>query len=58
MRRRVLLFVTGLCLTILGITIVLQQWESVVTVFKAFMGPALAVAGLVILFASSIGQHD
>jgi hypothetical protein len=54
MWRRTGVFIAGFILTILGITLVLQQWEAVVLVFKAFIGPILAVAGLVVLFASSL----
>lgn len=54
MWRKVIIFIAGFLLTILGITLVLQQWQAVVLVFKAFIGPALAVVGLVILFASSL----
>jgi hypothetical protein len=56
--RRVNIFIAGFILTTLGITLVLQQWEAVVLVFKAFIGPVLAVAGLVILFASTLNRHD
>ena len=52
--RKAIIFLIGFFLTILGITLVLQQWEAVVLVFKAFIGPLLAVAGLVILFATSL----
>jgi hypothetical protein len=55
---KVAVFITGFILTILGITVVIQQWEPVVLVFKAFIGPVLAVAGLVILFASTLKRHD
>ena len=58
MWRNVVLFVVGFLLTILGITLVLQQWQAVVLVFKAFIGASLAVIGLVILFASSLKSHD
>ena len=51
-------FIAGFVLTTLGITLVLQQWEAVVLVFKAFIGPILAVTGLVILFASTLKRHD
>ena len=54
MQRNAVVFITGFALTALGITVVLQQWEAVVLVFKAFIGVMLAVAGLVILFASSL----
>ena len=52
--RKAFIFILGFIITTLGITIVLQQWESVVLVFKAFIGAFLAVVGLVILFASSL----
>ena len=59
MVRKVIIFILGFLLTTLGITIVLQQWEAVVLVFKAFIGPILAVAGLVVLFLSTLKQdHD
>ena len=58
MWRNVIVFIIGFLLTILGITLVLQQWEAVVLVFKAFIGPILAVAGLVVLFASTLKSHD
>jgi hypothetical protein len=54
MWRRASVFIAGFILTTLGITLVFQQWEAVVLVFKAFIGPFLAVLGLVILFASSL----
>jgi len=54
MGRKIIIFIAGFILTTLGITIVLQQWEAVVLMFKAFIGPLLAVTGLVILFASSL----
>ncbi len=52
--RKAIIFIAGFALTTLGITLVVQQWEAVVLVFKAFIGAILAVAGLVILFASSL----
>ena len=58
MGRKVILFIVGFILTTLGITVVLQQWEAVVLVFKAFIGAFLAVTGLVLLFASSLKSHD
>jgi len=58
MGRKTILFIAGFILTTLGITVVLQQWEAVVLVFKAFIGAFLAVTGLVLLFASSLKNHD
>ena len=55
---KTVIFIMGFALTILGITLVLQQWEAVVLVFKAFIGPVLAVAGLVILFSATLKNHD
>lgn len=52
--RKLVVFIAGFILTTLGITLVLQQWEAVVLVFKAFIGAILAVAGLVVLFASTL----
>ena len=56
--RKIVVFIIGFILTTLGITVVLQQWENVVLVFKAFIGPILAVAGLVVLFASTLKTND
>jgi len=48
------LFIAGFILTTLGITLVIQQWEAVVLVFKAFIGAFLAVIGLVVLFSATL----
>ena len=54
-----MVFIAGFALTTLGITVVLQQWEAVVLVFKAFIGVILALAGLVILFSATLKKpHD
>ena len=54
MGRKAMGFIAGFALTTLGIILVLQQWEAVVLVFRAFIGAFLAVIGLVILFDSSL----
>ncbi len=54
MWRKGITFIVGFLVTTLGITLVLQQWDPIVLVFKAFIGPILAVLGLVILFASTL----
>ncbi|MDE1921112.1 MAG: hypothetical protein KGJ09_07665 [Candidatus Omnitrophica bacterium] len=54
MPRKVILFIIGFVLTVFGITLTLQQWDAIVLVFKAVIGPLTAVAGLVILFASTL----
>ncbi len=51
---RLAVFIAGFLITTLGIAITLQQWEAIVLVFKACLGPVLAVTGLVILFASTL----
>jgi uncharacterized membrane protein YqgA involved in biofilm formation len=56
--RKVMMFVIGFVLTVLGVTVVLQQWENVVLVFKAVIGGLIAVIGLVIMFALSFKRHD
>jgi len=58
MLRNIIIFIAGFVLTTLGITVVLQQWQAVVLVFKAFIGAFLAVTGLVIMFASTLKRHD
>jgi uncharacterized membrane protein YqgA involved in biofilm formation len=58
MWRKTIFFIVGFTLTTLGITVVLQQWQAVVLVFKACIGAFLAVIGLVILFASTLERHD
>jgi len=45
---KMMVFIAGFILTTL----------AVVLVFKAFIGPILAVTGLVILFASTLKRHD
>ena len=55
---KVVIFMLGFGLTAFGISLVLTQWASVVTLFKGITGPVLAVAGLVILFASTLKNND
>ncbi|MBF0504221.1 MAG: hypothetical protein HQL14_03865 [Candidatus Omnitrophica bacterium] len=54
MLRKVMLFIAGFAVTIFGVTLVLQQWDAVVLVFKGFIGSLLAVIGLVILFSATL----
>ena len=54
--QRLMMWVMGLILTTVGITLVFQQWDAVVVVFKALIGPLTAVAGLVLLFAASLNR--
>jgi len=55
-RPNLIIFGLGFILTVLGITITLQEWVNLVLVFKAIIGPLIAVIGLVILFASTLKQ--
>jgi len=48
------MFIAGFALTICGVMLILQQWGAVVMLFKGIIGMLLAVAGLVILFASTL----
>ena len=52
--KRILFFMAGFVFMTFGMTLVLQNWSCVVTVFKGVIGGALAVVGLVILFAVTI----
>ena len=53
---KILLFALGFVLVVLGITLVLRNWEAAVTVFRGVMPAAVAVAGLVVMFAASIRE--
>ncbi len=45
------LFVLGSFILILGVTLVLRYWSDVVILFRAGIGIALALAGLLILYS-------
>ena len=49
MLRKILLFLCGSILLIVGMTLILKNWDAVVIVFKAVVGMILAVGGLVTL---------
>gem|GEM_PF-3487939 len=51
---KVILFAVGFALVVLGIALVLRNWDAAVIVFKGVMPVAIAVAGLVVMFAASI----
>ena len=48
------LFILGFALVVWGMSLVLREWDAVVTVFKGGSGGALAVLGLVLLFSATI----
>jgi len=54
MGRKGIIFIAGFILTILGVVLILQQWGAVVLLFKGTIGALVTVAGLVILFASTL----
>lgn len=47
--KRIISLVVGSALLIIGITLVLTQWDYVVTFFKGVIGMVLAIAGLLVL---------
>lgn len=51
---KTVLFVTGFVTVIIGIALVLRYWDAVVTVFVGTVPVAIAVLGLVIMFAASL----
>ena len=48
--KKFVLYLVGSFFLILGITLVLIWWQDVVVLFKAFIGMALSLTGLVILY--------
>ena len=48
--KKFVLFVVGFFVLILGITLVLIWWPSVVVLFKGAIGIILALAGLLMLY--------
>jgi len=48
--RNILFVLIGSVMLITGITLVLIWWPQVVSLFKGFIGMALAVAGLGVLY--------
>lgn len=51
--KNILLTVGGIACVLVGITLVLREWASLVIVFKGVIGGTLAVAGLFMLFLVS-----
>ena len=48
------MFVCGFILVVIGMALVLRHWSSVVTVFEGIVPAAMAVGGLVVMFAATI----
>ena len=48
---KLILYLVGSAVLVLGIALVLRFWADVVLVFRAGIGMALALAGLLILYS-------
>ena len=48
------LFVLGIVVLIFGMALVLHYWAAAVTVFKGVIPSAIAIAGLVMMFAATL----
>ena len=51
---KIVLFIIGFGITIIGMTLVLHNWSEVYIVFEGIMSPVVAVAGLVLMFAATL----
>jgi hypothetical protein len=47
-------FVLGFLLLVLGLSMVIKNWDVLVTIFKAFFGILIALIGLVMMFFSGL----
>lgn len=52
--KNIVLFLGGFLLVIFGMALVFRHWGSIVIVWQGVMPPAIAVAGLVMMFAASL----
>ncbi|MBI4309906.1 MAG: hypothetical protein HY591_06205 [Candidatus Omnitrophica bacterium] len=52
--KRALIFTTGFILLTFGMALVLRHWDAAIIVFTGIVPAAMAVAGLVMMFAASI----
>lgn len=51
--KNTMLTVFGIMFLLLGVTLVLREWASLIIVFKGVVGGVLAVAGIFMLFLVS-----
>ena len=51
--KNVVLGFLGIVFVLLGVTLVLREWNNLIIVFKGIVGPTLAVVGLFMLFLAS-----
>ena len=49
MPKKILLSLTGSLILIIGMTLILKNWDAVVVMFRAVVGMILAVGGLIVL---------
>ncbi len=54
MMGKILLFMGGFITLVIGMTLVLRNWTEVYIVFQGISSPAVAVAGLVMMFAVTL----
>jgi len=50
--KKIILFLAGFVILILGISLVLFWWKDVVIFFRGILGMVIALSGLVILYFS------
>ena len=53
-KNKIILFTGGSAMVILGMTLLLRNWDAALIVFQGVVPAALAVAGLVMMFAASL----
>lgn len=49
MKNKMLFGIVGLVLVIVGVALCLRDWPMIVFLFKAMLGPLLAIIGLVLM---------
>ncbi len=56
--KKYIVLALGFCLIILGVTLILRNWDALVLVFNALIGPVVAVGGLVVMFMATIKSSE
>ncbi len=51
---KTVLFIVGFLVVIVGVALVLRYWDDTVIVFRGTVPAAIAVLGLVLMFAASL----
>ena len=52
--KKIIVFIIGFALLTVGMSLILRNWNAVAIVFNGIVPSALAVGGLVMMFAASI----